>query len=225
MAEQYVNIRRVIDSIMQHPLLQDITFEQVVDMTVAFMRLVGVPEMFVEKTAVLEVSKYRAALPCDYYQMVQVRSNGDALRYTTDSFHMSDEKNSFKTDKTYKVQGNIIYTSFAEGALEIAYRAIALDSEGYPLLPDNSSFLRALELYIKKQWFTVLFDLGKIQGAVLQNTKQEYAWAVGDCHCEFHRMSIDKAESFFNSWKSLIMKDSHRNGFIEDGRQEYIKAH
>jgi hypothetical protein len=42
-----------------------------------------------------------------------------------------------------------------------------LDDEGYPLLPDEPTFLRALELYIKKQWFTILFDMNKISPAVL----------------------------------------------------------
>ena len=106
----------------------------------------------------------------------------------------------------------------------MAYLAIATDSEGYPLLPDNSSYTRALELYIKKQWFTILFDLGKIGPAVLQNTQQEYAWAVGDCQSEFNRLSIDKAESFFNSWRTLILRDSeHRTGFRNNGTKEVLK--
>ena len=52
------------------------------------------------------------------------------------------------------------------------------------MIPENSSFERALELYIKKKVFTVLFDLGKISQVVYNNTQQEYAWAVGDCQNE-----------------------------------------
>jgi hypothetical protein len=53
-------------------------------------------------------------------------------------------------DLTYKIQGNFIYTSFEEGEIEVSYQAIATDEQGFPLIPDNSSFTRALELYIKK---------------------------------------------------------------------------
>lgn len=56
-----------------------------------------------------------------------------------------------------------------DGEIEIAYRAIAVDEDGYPLIPDRSPFTRALELYIKKQCFTILFDLGKINQAVYSN--------------------------------------------------------
>ena len=220
MAEQYINIKVVLDRILRHPLMQDLSLETAVDYTIDFMRIVGMPRMFTEKVVRIPIDKYRALLPCDYYQTIQVRiPGGHALVYSTDSFHMSNKGNS----STYKIQGNIIYTSIESGELELAYLAISTDADGYPLLPDNSSFTRALELYIKKQWFTILFDLGKITSAVLQNTQQEYAWAVGDCQSEFNRMSIDQMEAFSNSWRTMILRDNqHSSGFIGDGSRQTL---
>lgn len=208
MAEGYTNIRVILDKVLRHPLLQDITLETAIDYTIDFMRIVGVPSMFTEKVSNIKVDKYRALLPEDYYQMNQVRKGDDVLTYSSDSFHFD---NTSSNTYTYKIQGNVIYTSFEKGELEISYQAIAVDEQGFPLIPDNSSFTRALELYIKKQWFTILFDLGKLQPAILQNTQQEYAWAVGDCASEFNRMSLDKAESFYNTWKTLILRDSRHS--------------
>ena len=220
MAEQYINIKVVLDKILRHPLMQDLSLETAVDYTIDFMRIVGMPRMFTEKVVRIPIDKYRALLPCDYYQTIQVRiPGGHALVYSTDSFHMSNKGNS----STYKIQGNIIYTSIESGELELAYLAISTDEDGYPLLPDNSSFTRALELYIKKQWFTILFDLGKITSAVLQNTQQEYAWAVGDCQSEFNRMSIDQMEAFSNSWRTMILRDhQHSSGFIGDSSRQTL---
>ena len=220
MAEQYINIKVILDRILRHPLMQDLSLETAVDYTIDFMRIVGMPRMFTEKVVRITIDKYRALLPCDYYQTIQVRiPGGHALVYSTDSFHMSNKGNS----STYKIQGNIIYTSIESGELELAYLAISTDADGYPLLPDNSSFTRALELYIKKQWFTILFDVGKISSAVLQNTQQEYAWAVGDCQSEFNRMSIDQMEAFSNSWRTMILRDhQHSSGFIGDGSRQTL---
>lgn len=220
MAEQYINIKVILDRILRHPLMQDLSLETAVDYTIDFMRIVGMPRMFTEKVIRIPIDKYRALLPCDYYQTIQVRiPGGHALVYSTDSFHMDNKGNS----STYKIQGNIIYTSIESGELELAYLAISTDADGYPLLPDNSSFTRALELYIKKQWFTILFDLGKITSAVLQNTQQEYAWAVGDCQSEFNRMSIDQMEAFSNSWRTMILRDhQHSSGFIGDGSRQTL---
>ncbi len=228
MSEQYTNIRLILDKLLRHPLMQELTIETAVDFTVDFMRIIGTPTIFMEKTEIVEIERYRAMLPCDYYQMIQVRKvDGPAFRYSSYSFHMSECKDNCDrgfADLTYKIQGNMIYTSIEKGKIELAYEAIATDSEGYPLLPDNSSFTRALELYIKKQWFTTLFDLGKISPAVLQNVQQEYAWAVGDCQTEFNRLSIDKAESFYNSWRTLLLRDTeHRTGFRNNGTKERLK--
>ena len=223
MAEQYTNVKIILDKILRHPLMQDLSLETAIDYTIDFMRIVGVPGMFEEKVERLVIDRYRAKLPCDYYKVIQVRfPNGPALIHSTDSFFMSGKGgNQF----TYKIQGNIIYTSIEKGELEIAYLSIPTDSDGYPLLPDNSSFTRALELYIKKQWFTILFDLGKISPAVLQNTQQEYAWAVGDCQTEFNRMSIDEMEAFSNSWRTMILKDhQHASGFANNGVRQILKV-
>lgn len=220
MAEQYTNIRLVLDKILRHPLLQDITLETVVDYTVDFMRIVGVPNIFIEKVVQIPIKQYRALLPCDYYQTIQVRtSQGLPMTYSTDSFHMNNKGN----NNTYKIQGNIIYTSFETGELEFSYLSIQTDKDGFPVIPDNSSFARALELYIKKQWFTILFDMGKIQPAVLQNTQQEYAWAVGDCQSEFNRLTLDKAEAFYNSWRTLILRDNqHSIGFLDNSNKQIL---
>jgi hypothetical protein len=227
MAEKYINIRLVLDKLLRHPLLQDITLEMAVDYCIDFMRIVGVPTMFEEKVVTIEIKDWRGILPEDYHEVIQVRfpgGDGKCLRYSTDSFHMSENANNAML--TYKIQNSIIYTSMKEGELEIAYKAILVDSEGFPLIPDNSSFIRALQAYIKKEAFIVVFDLGKISQASFQNAQQEYAWAVGDCQTEFNRLSIDKAESFFNSWKTLILRDTqHSSGFKYNGEREYIKLH
>lgn len=224
MAEQNTSIKKILDSCLRHPLMQDLSLETAVDYAVDFLRIVGVPSMFSEKVIYLKVDNYRAKLPCDYYKVIQVRPKGrPALIASTDSFFMGgryrDENN------TYKIQGNIIYTSLEDDTLELAYLAIETDKDGYPLIPDNSSFTRALELYIKKQWFTILFDLGKINPNVLQNTQQEYAWAVGDCMTEFNRLSIDEMEAFSNSWRTMILRDhQHASGFANNGTRQTLKV-
>jgi hypothetical protein len=224
MAEQHLSIKKILDSCLRHPLMQDLSLETAVDYAVDFMRIVGVPKMFTEKVVYLKLDSYRAKLPCDFYQIIQVRPEGRAaLISSTDNFFMGNKYK--ENNNTYKIQGGIIYTSIEDGTLELSYLAIETDKDGYPVLPDNSSFTRALELYIKKQWFTILFDLGKITPAVLQNTQQEYAWAVGDCMTEFNRLSIDEMEAFSNSWRTMIIRENqHSSGFANSGTRQTLKV-
>ena len=169
-------------------------------------------------------------MPCDYYDIIQVRTYGEGdnskvFRYSTDSFHYSPNKDSDTKELTYKLQNNIIYTSLKEGTIEVAYHTIKVDNEGYPMIPENSSFIQALELYIKKKVFTILFDQGKINNAVLQNTQQEYAWYVGQAQRDLNMPTIDQMESISNMWTQLLQRaNEHSKGMKSLGKRELIRA-
>lgn len=219
---------------MRHPMMKDIPFETAVEYTVDFIQLMGTPAIYDEKTAVIEIKDWRGLLPCDFEHMIQVRVAGKpgtapkpVYRYSTHSFHMSPNKMPVSDcELTYKIQGMVIFTSTKETDIEIAYRAFAVDDEGYPLLPDNVSFLRGLESYIKLQWFTILYDMGKISQQVMLNTQQEYAWAAGDAQSEFSRLSLDQAESLFNSFKTLLPRNhEHWKGFFTNSSKEIWRRH
>ncbi len=220
---KYINIKQVLDNLLDNPLLKDLSLERAVAYTVRFIQIVGMPAIFIEKTAKINIEEYRGLLPCDCYEIIQVRGKGGVFRYSTDSFHMSEDK-SRDNDFTYKLQGTCIFTSIKEGEIEIAYRAFAVDEDGFPLIPDNGTFENALELYIKKRYYTILFELNKINNQVLQHTEQEYAWAVGQAQSDLVRPSIDQLQAFTNSWNTLIQKtNEHSYGFKDTGTKELIK--
>lgn len=230
---QTTNIRRILDRVMRHPMLRDIPFETAIEYAVDFISLMGTPALYEEKTAVIPISEWRGQLPCDFEQMIQVRAAGNSndirtgmmYRASGHSFHLSPHKNPADiVELTYKIQGMVIFTSTKDVDVEIAYRGFAVDDEGFPLLPDNASFLRGLECYIKLQWFTILFDMGKVPANVLTNVQQEYAWAAGDAQSEFSRLSLDEAETLFNSFKTLLPRNNeHWKGFFTNGAKEIWK--
>lgn len=286
MAETYTNVRLIMDKLMRHPMLSDLTLETVVDYTVDFMRIVGVPRMFIDRIALIPIEDYKGRIPTDWVDTIMVKFNNTPMRYTTNVFHLEPNQystgglisneiietdaiekitqylelhsmddiafsdgnttiqiqaNSVLTDyptaspingrqsdqeNTFSIQGNYIHTSLQKGAVVMAYRAIAADSEGLPCLPDNSEFTRALMAYIKVQHFTILFDLGKINQHVFIQAQTDYAWSVGACENEFKRLDLSRAESFFNSWKSLILNDHQfEQGFKHLGRKENYRGY
>lgn len=213
--DKYISIKQILDNILSHPMLQDVSFERAVNHTVHFIRIVGSPRIFEEKVEKVTIEDYRGVLPCDVDSIIQVRTipnNGEytAFIHSTDSFHMSSNKKS-SSELTYKVQGDVIFTSMKEGDIEVAYTSIAVDNEGYPLVPDNSSFIRALELYIKKQQFTVLFDMGQINQAVFNQVCQDYAFAVGQAQSDLIRPTIDQMQAITNSLHAMIWNFKHHN--------------
>ena len=252
---QYTNIRRVLDNLMEHPLLRDITLEQVVRYVIRFISLHGYPKMFQDKIENVDIKDFRGILPCDLISITQVKDleTGLCLRAMTDTFpkglepsppkspkpnkdllnnvkditqqyippvHKFDEEPSFKT------QGRIIFTSFPKGCVEIAYRAIPVDEDGFPLLIDNENYLAALEAYIKVQVFTIKFDTGKINANVLQNAQQSYAFLAGELSEEFCQPSYSEAEALSRMLNTLILSPTQFDqGFNHIGDREYRRRH
>ncbi len=205
----------------------DISKEIAIDYAVDFMRIVGTPKAFMEKTELIEINEYRGKLPCDWYETIQVKDTKPCIcmRSSTDTFITSKiPPRSF--GPTFMIQGDLIYTSMKEGVIEMSYRAIPMDCEQLPSIPDSAKYIRALESYIKKEWFTILFDTGKLAAPVLQNAQQEYSFRVGQAQADMMKLDLSKAESFFNSLRTLILRDSEfERGFINDGGKERLRVH
>lgn len=226
-----ISLNEVIARIKSHRLLASLNEETIVDWTIEFHRILGVAETFEEKIAILEVKNYRAVLPDDFYEIIQLRTfagNDEKSRPTyfrsmTDKFYQS-ENNKNSVPYTYKIQGTVIYLSpMRQGVVEIAYRAIELDDCGLPLIPDNAKYIRALESYIKYKRYQDLFDEGEIKSDVLDRAEQDYCFNVAQAGNDFKMPSFDEMESIGNIVNSMLPRRfSHYRGYADSGSKEFI---
>ena len=246
---QYTSVRRVLDDLLDHPLLSDLTLEQVVRHTLRFMNLHGFSKLYQDREADVEIKDFRGVLPCDLVSIIQVKDckTGICLRSMTDSFipglsPFHEKHNNYgKTEEdekprrmhrfyleemTFKTQGQIIYTSFPEGAVRVAYKAIPVDEDGFPMVVDNENYLAALEAYIKKQVFTVKFDIGKLSAQILRNAQIEYGDLASQLIEEFQTPSVSEMESISRMITTLIPKvREFDKGFVHSGDRQYLRRH
>ena len=86
---QYVSIKRVLDNLTEHPMLSDLTLEQVVRHTVRFIGVHGHSKLYVDKVEEVAINDFRGLLPCDLVSIIQVKDSktGICLRAITDNFY------------------------------------------------------------------------------------------------------------------------------------------
>lgn len=86
---QYTTIQRVLDDLLEHPMLQNLTLEQVVRYTVRFIGLHGFPQLYSNKIDNVEIHDFRGAMPCDLISIIQVKDlkSGECLRAMTDTYN------------------------------------------------------------------------------------------------------------------------------------------
>lgn len=222
----YISIQEVMDDLLDNPLLENVSLERVVNYTVQFIKKIGAAKLFSEKNTELEIKDYRALLPCDFIDIIGVMTEDDkSFRSATDTFFYS-RCNDTSGDLTYKLQNSVIYTNIERGKIIIAYKALELDENGFPYIPDNGSFKDALELYIERMVYRGLFAQGKINQAVYADTKRDAVFAQAQAEEDLVRMSMDEAESFTNMWNQLLTKSNeHNHQYRFTGVKEYIKTH
>lgn len=233
---EFIKLHEALSRVLRHPLLQKVDLETAIQYTVDFIEVFGLPKMFQDRQAEIHIHDFRGELPCDLISIKQVREkcSGECLRGMTDSFDPDHHRNVRKAlgytvygeEMTFKTQNRVIFTSFPEGDIIIAYKAIPVDEDGYPLILDNAVYLRALESYIKKEAFTILFDQNKISAAVLQNAQADYAWRAGQLHNEFVIPSVSEMEAICRSWCTMLQRTTDfDHGFRHLGDREYIRRH
>lgn len=247
---QYTNIKRVLDDLLDHPLLRDLTLEQVVRHTIRFISLYGFPQLYQDKIATIKIKDYRGLLPCDLISIIQVKdmSTGICLRSMTDTFTPGLKDNSIHhrpydylnniqgeyippakehmEERSFKTQGRIIYTSFPQGEVEISYKSIPVDDDGFPLIIDNETYLNALEAYIKMKVFTVKFDMGDITAGVISNAQTDYVWAAHLLQSEMTLPSVSEMESLTRFLNTMIKPvSSFDQGFKDLGNREYRRRY
>lgn len=246
---QYTSIKEILADLTEHPLLKDLTLEQVVRHTLRFIAKHGHPQLYQDKLAEVEIKDFRGTLPCDLVRIIQVmdRASGACLRSMTDTFNQgmvakrksAEKKETPKHPELYipkdtqyidepafKTNNRIIYTSFPEGCVGISYKAIPVDEDGLPMIIDDEIYKDALETYIKEKVFTVKFEMGDLPAAILSNVKQEAAWASGKLAAAMKIPSLSEMETLTRAWSSLLINARHfDNGFREFGNREYLRKH
>ena len=152
--------------------------------------------MFTDKVKTVEINDYKGLLPCDIVQINQVKDThfNRCLRAITDNFYIKN-KHPERNELAFKTQGNIIFVTFKKGRVEISYKAMPVDKEDYPMIIDNPLFLRALESFIKKEEFNVLFDMSQIPQVVMQKADRDYAFDVAQFASELTMPSVSEMES------------------------------
>ena len=222
--KKWISLKIVLDKILRDPLFIGMTYEYAIDYMIDFMTIVGAPELFEEKLSKdLTFDNYRAELPTDFIEEVQIIVDKNVLQWSTDTYinqynsinvNLNDEVDNDSLNFTYKIRGNYIYFSKKKGTADILYKSIKVnedeesDEYGDPMIIDDPVFILALQSYIELQFLKILFRAGKISGQVLDEAKQTYAWNVGRYETHSKKLTIGKMEAVSRLFRTIHVKNN-----------------
>jgi hypothetical protein len=231
---KYISINYILENYYRNfRFLGTMDFYDAMEYVWSAMNLINVPQEYIDKLDCIKVENFKGELPCDLHQIIQCREYTQKIpmRYSTDSFHSPMHCNNspdldVNSDLTYKLNDSVIFTSFKEGTVEMAYLAFPVDEEGYPMIPDNEKFVKAITSYLAERKGFQLYMEGKLDAQRYGKLEKEWLFYVGAAQAAAKMPSIDQMESLKNQWLRLIPNiERHNRGFRDLGSQENRYIH
>lgn len=201
---------------------------------------IGAPQQFEHKvsgvnTDVIKINKHQAVMPDDLNKLKQVaystqdKGPWQPMRVATGSFNLWDEKLGNTTvsgDLQYSVKPGFIVTNVPDGYLKLSYDAICVDAEGYPLIPDNVSYIEACYWYVVKQLQYPAYLGGRLNREVYYDIRRSWNFYCKQAYGEAMMPSTDEMHSVQNQWNRLVPILDEKDTFYENvGTEQRIYNH
>jgi hypothetical protein len=135
-------------------------------------------------------------------------------------------ENGETSDLTYVIQDGWVKTNIASGYLSVAYQAVPIDIDGYPMVPDDPGFIEALYWYITMKLLYPQWRDGRVRDAVYFDAKQSWQFYCKQAYGNAMMPGLDQLKSIKNAWLRLIPDiNEHDNYFETLGEQEQVYNH
>jgi hypothetical protein len=234
MNNNFISVERVVERVLSnHPFSDyELNWSDVLETTGSILKLYGINQYYISDYKDIEIEDGRGELPSSYLYFESFEHNCIPLVYTGDpmftKLHTEDccnigSNKSCDNTETYKINDHYIFTSFKEGVVKCAFRKIPTDDKGYPMIPDNEQFLRALEweLAAKIAYKLKISDkLSRENYDIIMRNKATYkAIAIGE-----HRLpDKDRLEYWLHTFRLTLIPNNNnfRNKFKYNKQEIY----
>lgn len=231
---KFISLDYIINNIKKHPLMKDLDPEIILEQSMEVMKLVGLDGLTVVDSCVKELKTKGVKAPFNsegikdiYYTskreleydlgpegtydlfklngFTRMISNSDKLGYLN-----RKDIDSMNDIPSYLLNGNVIVTNKKGGHLLIVYNKFMEDENNIPLVPDIASLLLAIENYVKRNYFSVLMDIGKLPNMNSYNKADtDYLWYIGQTQSYLAGFKTDgETESFLAYFRSMYKDNS-----------------
>lgn len=131
----------------------------------------------------------------------------------------------------YFIKPGWLVTNKNKGYIKLAYKAVALDERGYPLIPDLNSYKEAIYWYVVMKLSFPKFMEGTLSGRGTKYSakysqssyyflQQQWNFYRNQAYAEAMMPTADEMQSIKNSWHQLIPDMNSNDTFFEHQNEQ-----
>ena len=147
---------------------------------------------------------------------------GNSSIYTSFSFLAStvEAVNALScSPETYYTELGYINTSFCDGTIRVFFKALPVDADGFPLIPDNQDYKQAIYWYVRGMMIGAGYNDKLVN---YNNCEERFEKHAARALSQIKYPSVDKTAAMFNNSVRLIFNENAINSFFENQSREGI---
>jgi len=248
MVYKFISVKNIIESLYRdYDHSEELDIWDVVEWAGEALEFIGAGTQYEERVIELAVENHRVCLPIGFHLLNQISYQGVPLPIATGTlepnttnstsgnvimgkeindanFPQYSSNNDFNYGNCYYINNNYVITSFESGCIIVSYKAMFLDDDGFPMIPDLISYRKAVSTYIQKMLDRREWRKARLPEAVYRDSEKEWHRLCGQARGQALMPNLDKMESIKNMWLRLRPKDNNYNSFFNTmGNKEYRK--
>lgn len=123
----------------------------------------------------------------------------------------------------YSVKPGWIMCNMPDGYLKLSYSAIPTDEDGYPLVPDLTSYKEAIYWYVTMKMKYPEYLNGKMNREIFYDIKRSWNFYRNQAYAEALMPNEDGLESIKNNWNKLVPEfNDHDSFYSHTGERQII---
>ena len=193
-----VSVKRIIGNVARNLGLNNPSenIEAFIEWAFEAEEKIGSFSTFTDKELALNVVDNKALLPADLMTLIDVK--GITFMEPTQKTFKSDSSGS----KYWIVGSYIHFSSVSSGTVNIAYKALDTDSDGYPTIKQGHE--DAVAQYIMWRYKSIEYYNGKIARYIVQDLEKRWYWLCAQARGKDNLPSEAEMRNIAKYWNTLI---------------------
>lgn len=189
------------------------------------LNMIGAYHQYDEVSKCLDVCNHQVELPCGFHKLVDISYKNKPIAWATNTLSHNYECDGCKipncgTQETFYITDGYLRTSFESGKICIVYLGIIVDDDGFPMIPDDIYFDKAITSYCTYMLDRIHFRAGRITESVYRDSERDWLFYVNSARGAANMPNAAQMERLKNVWVRLIPKQNEYNKFFKNNSNQ-----
>jgi len=231
----YVSINTVIAKLYRDlGINEEVPEVNIIEWCAEALNLIGAYSQYEEISDCIDLTAGKAKLPCEFYKLVSINFKGRPVYWATNTNASNYQCENCQIpvcssdicEYTFYLNDSYIVTNIGladntDQSICIVYLGMPVDEKGYPMIPDDVYYMKALVAFVTMMLDRQDWRKGKITDKVYQESKAEWEFYVNSARGAANMPNSAQLERLKNVWRRLMpLTNEYDRSFINLGKKE-----